>query len=57
MQHRLEINGLIFNVRDEGAGEPVLLIHGFPDDHTVWRVLAAVLVLLKRGALTSLELT
>ena len=37
MQHRLEINGLIFNVRDEGAGEPVLLIHGFPDDHTVWR--------------------
>ncbi len=37
MQHRLQVNGLAFNVLDEGAGEPVLLVHGFPDDHTVWR--------------------
>lgn len=37
MQRRLQVNGLTFNVRDEGAGEPVLLVHGFPDDHTVWR--------------------
>ncbi len=35
MQHRLQVNGLSFNVLDEGVGEPVLLIHGFPDDHTV----------------------
>ena len=30
MQHRLQIDGLSFNVLDEGAGEPVLLVHGFP---------------------------
>lgn len=37
MQHQLPIDGLLFNVLDEGEGEPVLLVHGFPDDHTVWR--------------------
>ncbi|MDP3908630.1 alpha/beta fold hydrolase [Novosphingobium sp.] len=37
MQRQLRINGLMFNVLDEGEGEPVLLVHGFPDDHTVWR--------------------
>lgn len=37
MQQRLWIDGLSFNVLDEGVGEPVLLVHGFPDDHTVWR--------------------
>jgi pimeloyl-ACP methyl ester carboxylesterase len=44
MHHRLTVNGLSFNVLDEGAGEPVLLIHGFPDDHTVWRNQAPALV-------------
>lgn len=37
LQHRLHINGLTFNVIDEGEGDPVLLVHGFPDDHIVWR--------------------
>ena len=37
MQHSLQINGLSFNVFDEGDGEPLLLVHGFPDDHRVWR--------------------
>lgn len=31
------IDGLRFNVIVEGEGPPVLLLHGFPDDHTVWR--------------------
>lgn len=44
MQHRLKIDGLTFNVLDEGAGEPVLLVHGFPDDHTVWRKQVPALV-------------
>lgn len=44
MQHRLNVNGLTFNVLDEGEGEPVLLIHGFPDDHTVWRKQVPALV-------------
>lgn len=44
MQHRLHIDGLLFNVLDEGVGEQVLLVHGFPDDHTVWRHQVSALV-------------
>ncbi len=31
------INGLNLNVVVEGEGEPVLLLHGFPDSNYVWR--------------------
>ncbi len=34
---RLSVSGLTFNVFDEGAGDVVLLLHGFPDSHRVWR--------------------
>lgn len=34
---RLRLNGIELNVHIEGEGEPVLLLHGFPDDHQVWR--------------------
>jgi len=48
MHRWLQINGLSFNVLDVGVGkpgtEPVLLVHGFPDDHTVWRRQVPVLV-------------
>ena len=30
-------NGLRFFTQDEGAGAPVLLLHGFPDTSSVWR--------------------
>ena len=30
-------NGLRFFVQDEGAGAPVVLLHGFPDTSAVWR--------------------
>lgn len=33
----LSINGLDFNVIDEGDGTPVLLLHGFPDRGEMWR--------------------
>lgn len=33
----IEVNGLAFNVVDFGNGPPVLLLHGFPDCHDVWR--------------------
>jgi pimeloyl-ACP methyl ester carboxylesterase len=33
----ITLNGLDFNVLDEGHGEPVLLLHGFPDSHALWR--------------------
>lgn len=31
------INDITFHVTDEGAGPPLLLVHGFPLDHTMWR--------------------
>jgi pimeloyl-ACP methyl ester carboxylesterase len=31
------INEITLNVVVAGAGAPVLLVHGFPDDHSVWR--------------------
>ncbi len=31
------VNGQQLNVVIEGEGPAVLLVHGFPDDHTVWR--------------------
>lgn len=34
---RIAVNGIALNVVTEGEGPPVLLIHGFPDDHAVWR--------------------
>lgn len=34
---RIDANGLGFEVADEGAGTPVVLLHGFPDTHVLWR--------------------
>ena len=34
---RIVVNGVELNVIVEGEGPDVLLVHGFPDDHTVWR--------------------
>ena len=34
---RVQANGLGFEVEDSGAGTPVVLLHGFPDTHTLWR--------------------
>ena len=31
------MNGIRFHVRDEGAGTPVLFLHGFPDTGEAWR--------------------
>jgi pimeloyl-ACP methyl ester carboxylesterase len=41
---RLQVNGITLNVVVEGSGPDVLLVHGFPDDHTVWRKQIPVLV-------------
>jgi pimeloyl-ACP methyl ester carboxylesterase len=39
----LEVNGLRMHVVSAGQGPPVLLLHGFPDTHAVWRKQVAVL--------------
>ncbi|TFW27471.1 alpha/beta fold hydrolase [Massilia horti] len=33
----LQVNGLHMHVVSAGQGPPVLLLHGFPDSHVVWR--------------------
>jgi pimeloyl-ACP methyl ester carboxylesterase len=37
MLHRIENDGVTLTVQDEGEGPPVLLVHGFPDSHHLWR--------------------
>lgn len=34
---QVEVNGLLFNVVDQGTGPGVLLLHGFPDSSRLWR--------------------
>ena len=41
---RLQLGSLNFNVLDEGQGDAVLLLHGFPDSHRLWRHQTAALV-------------
>lgn len=35
--HHAEVNGLRMHYVTAGEGEPVLLLHGFPDTHAIWR--------------------
>ncbi len=37
MIKRIDCNGVALNVFDSGSGQPLLLVHGFPLDHTMWR--------------------
>jgi pimeloyl-ACP methyl ester carboxylesterase len=39
----LDVNGLRMHVTTTGEGPPVLLLHGFPDTHAVWRKQIGVL--------------
>ena len=41
---RLAVNGIQLNVLDAGSGPAVLLLHGFPDSHRVWRHQAPALL-------------
>jgi pimeloyl-ACP methyl ester carboxylesterase len=40
---RIEANGRSFEVAEEGAGTPVVLLHGFPDTSALWRHQVAAL--------------
>ncbi|HEY7628293.1 MAG TPA: alpha/beta hydrolase [Ilumatobacteraceae bacterium] len=33
----VELGDLTFAVEDQGSGPPVVLLHGFPDSHALWR--------------------
>ena len=43
MPTRVEIPGATLNVLDVGQGTPILFVHGFPLDHTMWRFQVAEL--------------
>ena len=44
-EHRkIQVNGIEMHVQLAGEGPPVLLIHGFPDTHEVWRKQVPALV-------------
>lgn len=34
---RISVNGIELAVQDEGGGTPILLVHGFPLSHAMWR--------------------
>jgi pimeloyl-ACP methyl ester carboxylesterase len=34
---QFEVNGVHLQVQDEGEGSPVVLLHGWPDSHHLWR--------------------
>ena len=42
--HRAEVNGIRLYFRRAGSGEPVLLLHGFPETSYAWRKLMPKLV-------------
>ena len=42
--HRAEVNGLRLFYRRAGAGDPVVLIHGFPETSLAWRKVMPLLV-------------
>jgi len=44
MMKKITANGLEFSVQIEGQGPDVLLVHGFPDCHEVWRKQVPALV-------------
>ncbi len=44
MRQLIDINGVRLNVIIEGEGPEVLLVHGFPDDHSIWRHQISALV-------------
>lgn len=44
MEQTLTVNGIAMHVVIEGEGRPVLLLHGFPDTHAVWRLQIDALV-------------
>lgn len=33
----VQVNGVPFQVAQQGQGQPLLLVHGFPLDHSMWR--------------------
>jgi len=42
-QQQVQVNGVTINLQHGGNGPPLLLLHGFPQTHRIWRKVAAQL--------------
>ncbi|XVQ09542.1 alpha/beta fold hydrolase [Spirillospora sp. CA-255316] len=40
---QMAVNGLVFDCEEGGAGQPVVLLHGFPESAASWRAVASML--------------
>jgi haloacetate dehalogenase len=40
---RIDVEGVTINCAVKGAGPPVLLLHGYPENHLMWRHVAPAL--------------
>jgi haloacetate dehalogenase len=40
---RVDVEGVIINCAVKGSGPPVLLLHGYPENHLTWRDVAPAL--------------
>ena len=43
-KHRIEVDGVEINLVRGGEGPPVLLLHGYPQTHAMWHLVAPMLV-------------
>ena len=41
--NKIKVNNIFINYRIYGNGEPILLLHGYPQTHVMWRKIAATL--------------
>lgn len=43
LQKVIEVNNIKINVKQGGQGEPILLLHGYPQTHVIWHKIAPLL--------------
>ena len=53
---RIDVEGIMVNCAVGGSGPPVLLLHGYPENHLMWRHVAPVLAPDHRGLVRRLPL-
>ena len=45
MSEKIEVNGVTINYTKAGQGFPLLLLHGYPENHQMWHKIAPQLAL------------
>ena len=42
-KRRIDVSGVKINMRTGGSGPPLLLLHGYPQTHVCWHLIAPIL--------------